>query len=122
MQKPGQERGRRGWAGGHRRVRSAGWRLRTPCAWPVALCGCHEPRNDDATVPQCPRAPGRSSYHEYLRRALLREQDKQVIMLPGARVRRNGMIVDVSRTSLLPNTSLHGNARHRTLVTQCLSR
>ncbi|KAL1482838.1 hypothetical protein MTO96_033510 [Rhipicephalus appendiculatus] len=52
-------------------------------------------------VPHCRRAPRRSSRHEYLRRALLQDQDKQIIVLPGAHVRRNGMIVDFSRTSLL---------------------
>ncbi|KAL1442547.1 hypothetical protein MTO96_046368 [Rhipicephalus appendiculatus] len=54
-------------------------------------------------VPHCRQAPRRSSRHEYLRRALVEDQDKQIIVLPGACVRRNGMIVDVSRTSLLPS-------------------
>ncbi|KAL1478303.1 hypothetical protein MTO96_035123 [Rhipicephalus appendiculatus] len=49
------------------------------------------------------QAPRRSSRHECLRRALVEDQDKQIIVLPGACVRRNGMIVDVSRTSLLPS-------------------
>ncbi|KAL1442619.1 hypothetical protein MTO96_046330 [Rhipicephalus appendiculatus] len=40
-------------------------------------------------------------------------QDKQVIMLSGALVRRNGMIVDVSRMSLLPSPTrpVHPAAR-----------
>ncbi|KAL1433481.1 hypothetical protein MTO96_001847 [Rhipicephalus appendiculatus] len=54
-------------------------------------------------VPHCHQAPRRSSRHECLRRDLVEDQDKQIILLPGACVRRNGMIVDVSRTSLLPS-------------------
>ncbi|KAL1478470.1 hypothetical protein MTO96_016238 [Rhipicephalus appendiculatus] len=52
-------------------------------------------------VPHCRRAPRKSSRHECLRRALV--EDKQIIVLAGACVRRNGMIVDFSRTSLLPS-------------------
>ncbi|KAL1443747.1 hypothetical protein MTO96_045853 [Rhipicephalus appendiculatus] len=69
-------------------------------------------------VPRAPqqRRNGRRaprSHHEHLRRALLQDRDKQVVMLPGARVRRNGMIVDVSRTSLLssPTRPSHRAAR-----------
>ncbi|KAL1475563.1 hypothetical protein MTO96_037196 [Rhipicephalus appendiculatus] len=85
----------------------------TQCAGRVALCGCVRARSNDGTVPHCRWAQRRSSHHEYLRRALLQDKDKQVIMLPGARVRRNGMIVDVSRTSLLPSPTrqIHRAAR-----------
>ncbi|KAL1437434.1 hypothetical protein MTO96_048922 [Rhipicephalus appendiculatus] len=58
-------------------------------------------RRNGSTLP--PGPPRTSSHHEHLRRALLQDRDKQAIMLPGACVRRNGMIVDVSRTSLLPS-------------------
>ncbi|KAL1468574.1 hypothetical protein MTO96_025318 [Rhipicephalus appendiculatus] len=64
-------------------------------------------------VPHCRQARRTSSHHEHLRHALLQDQDKQVIMLPGARVRRNGMIVDVSRTLLFPSLTrpIHRAAR-----------
>ncbi|KAL1443696.1 hypothetical protein MTO96_030215 [Rhipicephalus appendiculatus] len=59
--------------------------------------------------------PRRSSHHEHLRRALLQDRDKQVDMLPGACVRRNGMIVDVSRTSLLPSPTRQSHRAARRL-------
>ncbi|KAL1480217.1 hypothetical protein MTO96_051222 [Rhipicephalus appendiculatus] len=64
-------------------------------------------------VPHCRRAPRRSSRHEDLRRAFLQDQDKQITVLPDARVCRNGMIVDVSRASLLlsPTRPIHRAAR-----------
>ncbi|KAH7956978.1 hypothetical protein HPB52_014028 [Rhipicephalus sanguineus] len=81
-----------------------------PVARPVALCGRHHACEDDATVPHYRRHRTRSSHHEHLGRAFLKERDNQVIMLPGACVRRKGMIVDVSKTRLLasptrPNSS-----------------
>ncbi|KAL1430119.1 hypothetical protein MTO96_002379 [Rhipicephalus appendiculatus] len=69
-------------------------------------------------VPHCRQAPRTCSHHEHLRRALLQDHDNQVIMLPGARVRRNGMIVDVSRTSLLPSPT---RPSHRAARRQCSS-
>ncbi|KAL1420333.1 hypothetical protein MTO96_024417 [Rhipicephalus appendiculatus] len=43
----------------------------------------------------------RSSHHKHLRLVFLQDRENQVIMLPGACVYRNGMIVGVCRTCLL---------------------
>ncbi|KAH7935948.1 hypothetical protein HPB52_015364 [Rhipicephalus sanguineus] len=64
-----------------------------PVARPVPLCGCHHACEEDATVPHCRRHRTRSNYHEHPRRAFLRERDNQIIMLRGACIGRNGMIV-----------------------------